>query len=143
MAITQGSAAGVAAGTFTGFDVITGFTAGTDDLVFDSNGNLDDTIDTDIVNGNVTFVAGTAATTASNDLTAADVTNVDKVAAFLSDGAYTTSGATQNDIVAITFTDFTAVYTVTDAAAGGAIAASEIALIGTVDEVLTGVDIIA
>lgn len=142
-ALSDGSAAGAAAGTFTGFDVITGFTSGTDDLVFDSNGNLDDTIDTDIVNGSVFVVAGTAATTASNDLTAADVTNVDKVAAFLSDGAYTTSGATQNDIVAVTFADFTAVYTVTDAVTGGAIAATEIALIGTVDQALVGVDIIA
>jgi hypothetical protein len=142
-ALTDGSAAGQAAGTFTGFDVITGFTSGTDDLIFDSAYAYNNAVTGDIVNGNVTVVAGTAATNAANDLTASDVTNVDKVAKFLSDGAYTTSTATQDDIVAITFDDFTAVYAVTDAVVGGAIEAGEIKMIGTVDETLVSVDIIA
>lgn len=141
-ALTDGSAAGQVSGTFSGYDVITGFKSGVDDFVFDSNYQNDGAVDTGNVNGAVTVVAGTAATNASNDLTSADVTNVDKIAAFLSDGTYTTSTATNDDIVAITFDDFTALYVVTDAVAGGDIAAGEIKMLGTVDETLLAGDIL-
>ncbi|MBK1618578.1 hypothetical protein CKO42_09030 [Lamprobacter modestohalophilus] len=140
-ALTDGSAAGQVGGTFTGFDVITGFNTTVDDLIFDSNYQNDGAVDTSFISAS-TVVAGTAATSAANDLTAADITNVDKVAAFLSDGTYTTSGAGNDDLVAITFDDFTALYTVTDAAGGGDIVAGEISLLGTVDETLVTGDLV-
>jgi len=140
-ALTDGSAAGQVAGAFSGYDVITGFTSGSDDLIFDSAYAFNGAVTGDIVDGTVTVVAGTAATLAANDLTAADVTNVDKVLAFLNGGAYT-DGAAADDIVAVTFGDFTAVYAIAaDGAAG--VAAADIKLIGTVDEVLVAADIIA
>jgi hypothetical protein len=144
LALTDGSAAGAAAGTFTAYDVITGFVSGTDKLVFDGAAAVTAsvTVTTDIVTGAITVVAGTAASTAANDLTVADIADVDKVATFLSDGTYTTSTATNNDIVAITFSGLTALYVVTDAVAGGDIAATEIKLLGTIDATLVSDDIV-
>lgn len=139
-AFTDGSAAGAAAGTFTGYDVITGFKAGTDKLVFDSNYQFDNAVDSAIVNGAVFVKASDAATDAAKDLTAADITNVDKVVAFLAEAgvAYTASNAA-NDVVAITFGDNTALYAINDATGNG-VTADEIKLLGTVDAVLTATD---
>lgn len=129
---TDGSAVGAAAGTFTGFDTITGFAAGTDKV--DVSAVLAGV-------GAATVVAGDAATTAANDLTAADITNVDKVVSFLNDGGFTDSVAAQ-DVVAVTFGNQTALYTVAaDGIAG--VGAADIQLLGTVDAALTATDLVA
>ncbi|MDA8883346.1 calcium-binding protein [Planktomarina temperata] len=148
-ALTSGSAVGAGAGTFTGFNVVTGFATSVDDLVFDDgttalNAFTDTVAGGDIIvtAGGASVVASTAATTATNDLALANIADVDSVVAFLSDGAYTTTGAGDFNIVAVTFDDFTAVYSVTDAVTGGDIAASEITMIATVDEVLVLGDMI-
>ena len=152
-AVTDGSAAGTAAGTFSGFDVITGFTSGTDDVVFDSDvttGNIqNDTVDTDIVAGTVFVVAGTAATVALSDVDATNYTSVDQIVNFYNDvvtnaGGITTDGA-NDDILAITFgtgaNAMTAIYSIDDDSA--AVDATEIMLIATVDATMVAGDIIA
>jgi hypothetical protein len=139
-----GSAVGVATQSFSGYNVITGFTTSVDDLVFDSGNAFNgDNIDTAIIQAAGAFViASTAATSDANDLAVADYADVDSVVAFLSDGAYTSTGNTHVNLAAITFDDFTAVYSVTDATTGGDILAGEVRLIATVDEVLVSGDIV-
>jgi len=134
-ALTDGSAAGAGGGTFTGFDVITGFKSTSDKLVFDS-GTLDTDVDTAIIAAKTVF-ASTAATAAANDMVQADYADVDSVFNFLTDVDAT---GHDNDIVSITFTDFTALYQVNDG--GDALAETEIKLIGTVDEVLVTGDVL-
>ena len=154
VAVTEGSAAGVAAGTFSGFNVITGFTTGTDDLVFDSNvtndntGIQNDTIQTDILAGTVFVVAGSAAVNALNDIDATNYTNVDQVVNFYSDlivANTITADGTNADLLAVTFgtgaNAMTALYHITDDGAG--LDATEVMLIATVDATLVGTDIIA
>jgi Ca2+-binding RTX toxin-like protein len=149
LALTDGSSAGAAAGTFTGFDVITGFATTVDDIVFDSNTNGDDTVDTDIVSGSVIVVAGTLAVTASNDLTASNYTDVDSVVNFYNDGVtngnITSTAGADNDILAVTLGSgtaaFTALYHIVDDSA--AVDATEITLIATADATLVAGDIIA
>ena len=141
-AFTDGSAAVAAAGTFTGYDVITGFKAGTDKLVFDSNYQFDNAVNTAIVDGAVVVKASDAATDAAKDLTAADITNVDKVVAFLAEaGVAYTASKNKNDVVAITFGDKSALYAINDATGNG-VTADEIKLLGTVDAVLTATDFV-
>lgn len=161
--VGDGAAAVALGGTFTGFDVITGFTSGTDDLVFDAGvANVDDTVDTTVTQTNqaagvatnvtdVVVVAGSAATIAANDLTASNYTSVDAVLNFFNDaGSSVTanldaSAAGDYDIVAVTIgsgaSAFTAVYAVEDD--DGAVDATEITLLGTVDATLVAGDIIA
>jgi Ca2+-binding RTX toxin-like protein len=137
-ALTEGSAAGVAAGTFTGFDVVTGFGTG-DTVKFD-----DDLSDNNIANAfvdNKYVVASDAAVTASNDLTtAADFTNVDKVVAFLNDAAGYSGTASEKDVVGITFGGNTNLYGVSNDGTQ-AVVATEVTLIGTYDAELAVADI--
>jgi Ca2+-binding RTX toxin-like protein len=149
LALTDGSAAVAAAGTFSGFDVITGFATTVDDIVFDSNTNGDDTVDTDIVSGSVIVAAGTAAVTASNDLTTANYTSVDAVVNYYNDAVNTSAIAAagnNNDILAVTLGSgtgvMTALYHIVDDA-NGIVDASEIVLIATADATLVAGDIIA
>jgi len=146
-AVTAGSAAGVAAGTFSGFNVIKGFATTVDDLVFDAGAAFNqDTVDTDIIGnaaGNVQVVKSTAATTDSKDLTMDTYTNVDKVVDFLNDGGYTdpNSGTADVSSVVVTFDDFSVVYAISNNATD-AIIASEVTMVATVDEVLVSGDIV-
>jgi len=154
--LTEGGSAGTAAGTFTGFNVISGFqvvadVAGTsDDVVFDGDGNGDDTVGTDLVDGTLAVIAGTAATTASNDLTTANYTDVDSVVNFYNDNVtngtitnHSTAGG-DDDIMAVTLGSgtaaMTAIYHIVDD--GAAIDAAEVTLIATVDATLAAGDII-
>lgn len=142
LALTDGSAAGAAAGTFTGYDVITGFATTVDKLVFDSTATVaaDTTVGTKIADAKIVKAMNDAAS-AANDLTAADFTNVDKVVAFLNDlsQAYTNTG---NDVVAVTFGTFTALYAVNDSGSDDTLVATEIKLLGTVDAVLVAGDLV-
>jgi hypothetical protein len=145
--ITAGSTAGAAGGTFTGYNVVTGFTSGTDDFVFDdgttaANIFTDTVAALDVVISATNIYTSDSNTGTADDLALADVTDVDAVLGFINASAYTTSTATQSDIVAITFDDFTAMYVVTDAVAGADITAAELTMLGTVDEVLVSGDMV-
>ena len=135
--VLDGSAVGVAAGTFTGYDVITGFTVGTDFIDVDTTSSIL------TLAGDIQVAAMTAATTASNDLTAADFANVNKLVSFLNDGGYTdpSAGTASTSVVAVTYGTFTAIYAI-DNDATTAVAAGEITLLGTVDAVLTATELI-
>ena len=138
----EGSAAGTAGGTWSGFDVVTGFVAGTDTVRFDSN-HSDGIADVDALATAVTaknVLASTAATNNALDLADADYTDVDKVVSFLAD-AHTTV-ASQLDVMAITFSNFTAVYILDNAGADTVAAATDLELLGTFDAVLTTADLI-
>jgi hypothetical protein len=146
-AVTAGSAVGVAAGTFTGFNVITGFTSATDDLVFDSGAAFNgDTVDTAIITAAALDVyASTLATGTDNDLAVADAADVDEVLAFLNAAGVAHVGAVNGDVdlIAITFADSTSVYTVTDAdITDGNIVAGELTYVASVDEVLVAGDLV-
>jgi hypothetical protein len=147
VATTDGAAAGTAAGTFSGYDVITGFTTGTDDIVFDSNTNGDDVVNTAIIAGSVVVSAATAATTASNDITISNFMDVDQVVNYINDlianAAYTPDTANA-DLFAVTIgsgtTGTTVLYHVVDD--GAAVDATEITLIATVNGVLVAGDLL-
>jgi hypothetical protein len=152
-AVNAGSAVGVAGATWTGFNVVTGFTSLTDDIVFD-DGTTAANIFTDTVaagdvvigvaTGNVTIYAGTAATGTDDDLAAADADDVDSVLAFLNAaGVAHDSGANGDvDAIAITFTDQTALYSFTDVASGNDVAVGELTYLASIDEVLVAGDIV-
>ncbi|MBO6899657.1 MAG: calcium-binding protein [Shimia sp.] len=151
VALTDGSDAGVAGGTFSGFNVITGFESGSDKLVFDSDTT---TVDSavpggDIVNGAEIFKAGSDATLALNDLTTSNYTNVDQVLNFLNDaGTAFTPTASQDEIIAVTLgtgaSAMTAVYAFeNDGADTNPVNAAEISLVGIVDATLVAGDIVA
>lgn len=141
-ALTDGSAAGQAAGTFTGHDVITGFESGSDKFVFDSNYQFNGAVDTAIgttLGANAVVVSGTDGSTNNLDVTAADATNVDSMLAFFQDvlGSNSTTG---DAIVAVNFGDSSAFYNINDG--GDAIAAGEIQLLGVVDSAVAQVDFV-
>jgi len=147
-AVTSGSAVGVAAGTFSGYNVITGFTSTTDDIVFD-DGTTAANIYTDtvaagdeVIDGATNIYTAVHLAGVDDDLAQADIADVDTVVDFINATAYVTSTATQKDLFVATFTDFSAIYTVTDAVAGGDIVAGEVTFLGTVDEVLVTGDLI-
>ena len=148
--VTAGSAAGAAAGTFTGFNVITGFTSLTDDIVFDDGTTaaniFTDTIAAgDEVAQSSDVYASTLATGTDNDLTLANIADVDEVLAFLNAAGVAHVGAVNGDVdvIAVTFADSTAVYTVTDAdITDGNIVAGELTFVATVDEVLVAGDLV-
>lgn len=144
--VLDGSAVGTAGGTFSGFDVITGFATTVDKVVFDSAYANDGLVTTPLADGTVNakfVVAGTAATLASDDLTADNYTNVDTVVRFLaSAGTGFTADTSETDVVAVTLgTGLTAIYVVQTGAAA-AVTAAEITLIGTVDATLVSGDIV-
>jgi Ca2+-binding RTX toxin-like protein len=129
----DGSAVGVAGGTFSGFDVVTGFVSGTDDVDVTINGG----------GAADTYLTQNAAATVANDLADGEHTDVDAVLAFLNDAANGLAGAAGDiDVIAITFSDYTAIYSVTSAAADTTISAGEIRLLATVDDVLAAGDLI-
>lgn len=142
-ALTDGSAAGVATGTFTGFDVITGFKSGTDKVLFDSAATPTYATGGTPIALTAAVKAGDVATVAANKLTAADFANVDKVVLFLNDAgvAFTGGAAASTDIVAVTVGTTTAMYTVTNDGTAGVLAA-EVKLIGTVDAAMVVGDFI-
>ena len=153
VALTDGSAAGTLGGTFTGFDVVTGFTidgAADDLVVFDtgvSNANMgNDTVDGAVATVNAKgVVAGTAANGTSNDITATNYTDVDSVVNFYNDaGSGIATNNTGVDIIAVTIgsgtSAFSAIYAMTDD--NGTLDATEVALIGTVDATITAAEII-
>jgi len=148
--VTAGSAVGVAAGTFTGFNVITGFTSLTDDIVFDDGGTaaniFTDTIAAaDIVAQSVDVYASTLATGTDSDLALADIADVDEVLTFLNAAGVAHVGAVNGDVdaIAITFDASTALYTVTDAnILDGNIVAGELTFVATIDEVLVAGDFV-
>jgi len=101
---TEGSGVGTVGGTFSGFDTITGFTVGADLIDLETN-----------VTAASEVWASTAATTVANDLSDDEYNDVDAVTAFLADiAANETSVVDTNALttVAITFSDFTAVYVI-------------------------------
>lgn len=133
-ATSDGSAVGVASGTFSGFDVITGFRTANDTVVFDNTVFSGATG----ANGGETVLAGTAASIAAADLTIAEITDVDQVLLFVNDSAVVGNfDAAEQEVLAVTFTGLTALYSINDADSSGTIEAGEIVLIGTVDAVLT------
>jgi hypothetical protein len=147
--VTAGSAVGAAGGTFSSYNVITGFTSTVDDFVFDDGTTADFVGDTvaagDEIIDTVDIYAATLATGTDNDLAVADIADVDAVLQFLNAAGVAHVGGTNGDVdlVVITFTDFSAIYTVTDAdVTDGAILAAELTLIGTVDEKLVAGDLI-
>ena len=141
---TEGSAIGVAAGSFTGFDTITGFTVGTDAILFDDANVALSTIGSAWVAGTNAVSASTDATTDALDLALTEYADVDSVVAYINDVATITATASL-DIVAVTFaatatTDaLTAIYLVDSADATAT--AGEIELLGTVDAVLTATEL--
>jgi hypothetical protein len=142
--ILDGSAAGAAAGTFTGYDVITGFSLTNDIVQFDDAGTstaaqvLDQSAVTTALIDAAFVVKSTAATLAANDLADSEFTDVDAVVDFLNGGGYTTTntGTAEVELVAVTFSDFTALYVVNNDTTDAAVA-SEVTLLGTVDAILT------
>jgi hypothetical protein len=150
VALTDGSAAGALGGTLTGFDVITGFTVASDLILFDT-GVTDANMGNDTRDGAVAtvdaegIVAGTAATAASNDLTATNYTDVDSVVNFYNDaGTGIATNSTGVDIIGVTIGSgtaaMTAVYALTDD--DGTLEADEVVLLATVDATLTLTEII-
>ena len=90
-------------------------------------------------------VAGTAATAASNDLTATNYTDVDSVVNFYNDaGTGIATNNTGTDIIAVTIGSgtaaFSALYALVDD--DGTLDASEVTLLATVDATLTTTEII-
>lgn len=135
-AVTDGSEVGAAEGTFTDFDVITGFVSGVD------------TIDNNITLANQeVVVAGSAATGTTNDLTSANYKDMDSVLAFIndsavedlveSDGTYDASGAYT---FGVTISGVgTAIYAINNDATA-AVVIGEIYLLGTVNATLVAGD---
>jgi len=135
-AVTDGSEVGEDEGTFTDYDVITGFVSGVD------------TIDNNISLGNQeVVVAGSAATGTTNDLTSANYKDMDSVFAFISDsavedlvesdGVYDASSAYT---FGVTISGVgTVVYAINNDATA-AVAITEIYLLGTVDATLVAGD---
>jgi Ca2+-binding RTX toxin-like protein len=128
----DGSAVGVATGSFTSYNTITGFTSGTDDVDVTPNAA-----------GAITIVDQDDAATATNDLADADFTDVDAIVAFLNDGGAALGGAAvEVDYVGVTFSNFSAIYVVDDAAGLGTVVAGEVELLARVDTVIAAGDII-
>jgi hypothetical protein len=129
----QGSAVGTDEGTFTNYNVITGFDTLVDHINHD---------DASFAGGALTFVvANTAATAAASDLAAANFADVDSVLAFFNDAEVEDTIAADSDdyaaaediLVAVTLGNgTTAIYEIIGATAG-TLVAGDIALLGTVD----------
>jgi Ca2+-binding RTX toxin-like protein len=137
-ALTDGSEVGADEGTFTGFDVITGFVSGVDEI--DNNISL---AHQEVV------VAGTLPTGTASDLTSANYTDMDAVFAFLSDtavedlietdGAYDASG---NYTAGVTIAGVGTVIYAIENDATAALAIGEITLLATVDATLIASDFV-
>jgi hypothetical protein len=126
----DGSAVGASEGTFTGFDIVTGFVVAKD--LFGIDGDAAQEV-----------FASDAATTAGNDLSTADFADVDSVVSFIADIVTNETSVMDTAAIttlAITFDDFTAVYLV-DNDDTTAPTAGEIELLATVDAVLTTTEI--
>lgn len=130
--VGEGSAAGAEEGTFSGFDVITGFTT------------LVDHIDYNVAVTDTVVVAGTVG---AADLTAANYKSADAVLAFFNDADVEDDVAGAGDyeagedfVVAVTIAGVgTVVYEIVDATAA-TLAVDEISLIATVDATMVADD---
>jgi hypothetical protein len=142
---TDGSAAGAAEGTFSGYDVITGFATTVDAIVFDTAYTFDstahDTVTTAWTSIGAEVLASTDGSTDAIDLSISEITDVDSVVTFLNDAATFAGSAAKDYIVAITFDNTTAIYDVSDTGDDAA-AATEVTLLATVDDVLVVGDLV-
>jgi hypothetical protein len=140
---------GAAGGTFSGHDVISGFRTTSDQLRFDAGFTDGDTsaivavADRIIAAADVS--ASTAASTALNDLSAAEFTDVDSVLAYINDasvmgGTFTYTGGA-DELLAVTdaTSGSTAIYHVDSA--DTTITATEVSLVAVVDAILVSGDI--
>jgi len=151
-AVTDGSADGVAGGTFSGYDTITGFLSGTDFVLGDTaNVGSGDTIGTALFSaGAVTVTTTTSAALAGSDLTATTALNVDDVVAFFNDidgqgnvlggGAGYVDGEVELVAVTDTTTDQTFLYAISSAAT--TLSADEINLLAVIDDQVIAADLI-
>ena len=139
-AVSEGSAATGAGGTFSGFDVITGFGtlaaagAGADDI---------DVAGITVAATEFELADQDDATAAADDLADSEYTDVDAVIAFLSGGGSSVvdNGVVDDYVVAVTFSDFTALYGIADDN-DNTVEVGEVTLLGTVDAVLAAGDFI-
>jgi Ca2+-binding RTX toxin-like protein len=151
--MTDGSADGVAGGTFSGYDVVTGFLSGTDKVLGDSGANASDTttlataLFTDAACK--TVMASTAATLAASDLTATTALDVDSVVAFLADG--TVAGLLNNgagytaadkSLLGVTVADTNQTFLYALESADTTFTADEINLVAVLDDVIVVGDLI-
>ena len=122
--------------------MVTGFEACSDTICLGSN-NSASISDIDALATPVaakTVIASTAATNNALDLADADYTDVNTVVAFLAD-AHTTN-ASQLDVIAITFSDFTAGYLLDEAGDDTVADATELELLCTFDAILTTTELV-
>jgi hypothetical protein len=128
-----GSAVGTDEGTFSGFNVITGFNTTVD--------HIDHNDASFAVAANTFVIANTAATAAASDLAAANYKDVDSVLAFFNDAEVEDTiaadgadyAANEDILVAVTLGNgTTAIYEIYDATAA-TLVAGDIALVATVD----------
>lgn len=139
-ALGDGSTAPAAAGTFSGFDVITGFVLAKDVISFDAAHTTTATIATAWIEDSE-VLAQTAGSTTAIDLTDAEYTDLDSVVAFLADANTIVNNTSTDDyLFAVTFSNFTALYVVKDDG-DDTVSAGEVRLLGTVDAVLTATEL--
>jgi Ca2+-binding RTX toxin-like protein len=120
-------------GSFSGYDVITGFASGKDKL------------DVSAITGAGTefeVIKSTAPTGTENDLADADFAKVSSVVAFLeANNAVVDNGVADEYVIAVSFSDFTAIYAIdNDGTANTTVEAGEVTLLGTVDVVSVAAD---
>ncbi|MDA8884130.1 hypothetical protein N9H99_05240, partial [Planktomarina temperata] len=127
-AVGEGSTAAASGAQFSGFDVVTGF--GSTDLV-DVNA-----ITVLAAEGEV--LLSTAGSTAAIDLADSEYTDVDAIVTFLNDAGsvFDNGGGGDSYAVAITFSNFSAIYGIADAGVVDTVEATEVTLLGTVDAVI-------
>jgi hypothetical protein len=145
--VLDGSADGVAGGSFTGYDVVTGFLSGTDKVIGDTNNAYTTTtVGTALFSGGaVTVIASTGATLAASDLTGTTALDVDSVVAFLADGTVSTAvGYTANEKHLLAITDATGDQTFLYAleSADTTFVADEINLLAVIDDVVVAGDLV-
>jgi Ca2+-binding RTX toxin-like protein len=144
-ATSNGSAAGTAGGTFSGYDTITGFLSGTDKVLGDSaNTYTTTTVTTDVFDAK-SVIASTGATLAASDLTGSTATDVDSVVAFIADGTVATAlGYTANDNHLLAITDATGdqTFLYNLVSTDTTFTADEISLIAVIDDVVVAGDLL-
>ena len=125
-AVGEGSTAAASGAQFSGFDVVTGF--GSTDIV-DVNA-----ITVLAAEGEV--LLSTAGSTSAIDLADSEYTDVDAIVTFLNDAGNVFDNGGDEYSVAITFSDFSAIYGIADAGVLDTVEATEVTLLGTVDAVI-------
>lgn len=147
VAAGSGSASGVAAGSFTGYDTITDFTTTSDKIKFLAGGAVNTAAAAQVAADNTAYVFSNAQVVngaAVTTLAAADFANVDKVVSFINGVASNTAAAGMDFIVAVN--DATAgkaaIYHITNVT-GDAVIAAEVQLLGVTTGVVATADFIA